>query len=133
MPRRTPKMESITLRRIESAPTITLYKLVIPTWVMTIPSTSTSTKPAFLFRSLQRETTVSQGVKEMLISEAKAYIGQMVNLVYRDRKGDEISQIAEIFDVGFVALYGPCLMTDMGEIRIDRVVSVMPFSMSKAA
>lgn len=60
-------------------------------------------------------------------------MGQIVNLVYKDRKGDEIAQVAEVFDVGFVALYGPCLMTDIGEIRIDRVVSITSLAMSQAA
>jgi hypothetical protein len=59
----------------------------------------------------------------MLISEAKSFVGQMVQLSWRDRKGDEICRGAEIFDVGFVPLYGPCLITDHGDIRLDRVTS----------
>lgn len=62
----------------------------------------------------------------MLISEAKAFIGDVVTLMYRDRKGDEIEKVAEVFDVGFVPLYGPCLITDIGEIRLDRVVGCTP-------
>jgi hypothetical protein len=42
-------------------------------------------------------------------------------------------ELAEIFDVGFVPLYGPCLITDIGEIRLDRVVSLEYASMNKAA
>ena len=69
----------------------------------------------------------------MLISEAKVFAGMVVDLVYRDRRGDEIASRAHIYEVGFVALYGPCLVTDIGEIRIDRVVSVTPLAVQQAA
>lgn len=59
----------------------------------------------------------------MLISDAKGYVGQVVELTYTDRTGAEIVDTAEVFDVNFVPLYGPCLITDIGEIRLDRVVS----------
>lgn len=60
----------------------------------------------------------------MLISEAKAYVGQIVEVFYRDRTGKEIQDTAELFDVNFIPLYGPCLVTDIGEIRLDRVVGL---------
>jgi len=69
----------------------------------------------------------------MLISEAKNFVGHVVHLQYRDRAGREHMELAEIFDVGFVPLYGPCLITDIGEIRLDRVVSLEYASMNKAA
>lgn len=57
----------------------------------------------------------------MLLTEAKRFVGQFVNLTYRERSGDTVEKTAELFDIGFVPLYGPCLITDIGEIRLDRV------------
>ena len=56
-----------------------------------------------------------------------------VEVVYADRKGTEIKEVAEIFDVNFVPLYGPCLITDIGDIRLDRVHHIERFSQTKAA
>lgn len=71
----------------------------------------------------------------MLIAEAKELVGNFVNLTYLDRNGQEIADLAEIFDVAFVPLYGPCLITDIGELRLDRVVTVelSSFASLKAA
>lgn len=69
----------------------------------------------------------------MLISDAKLLVGQIVNLEYTDRKGDILSDRVEIFDVNFIALYGPCMITDIGDIRLDRVVSAVAIQESKAA
>ncbi len=69
----------------------------------------------------------------MLISDAKSFVGQVVEVVYSDRKGTEIKEVAEIFDVNFVPLYGPCLITDIGDIRLDRVHQIEKFSQTKAA
>jgi len=69
----------------------------------------------------------------MLISDAKLLVGQIINLEYTDRKGDILSDRVEIFDVNFIALYGPCMITDIGDIRLDRVVSAVAIQESKAA
>lgn len=69
----------------------------------------------------------------MLISDAKSLVGQIVNLEYTDRKGDILSDRVEIFDVNFIALYGPCMITDIGDIRLDRVVSAVATQESQAA
>ncbi len=69
----------------------------------------------------------------MLISDAKLLVGQIVSLEYTDRKGDILSDRVEIFDVNFIALYGPCMITDIGDIRLDRVVSAVAIQESKAA
>lgn len=58
----------------------------------------------------------------MLISEAKTLIDQFVNVTYTDRNGAEITETVEIWDVAFVPLYGPCIICDAGELRLDRVV-----------
>lgn len=59
----------------------------------------------------------------MLISDAKAFAGQFAMVRYNDRAGNELTEAVEIFDVSFVPLYGPCLITDIGEIRLDRVIA----------
>ena len=69
----------------------------------------------------------------MLISDAKKYIGQVVHVSFLDRKGVELCEVAEIFDVNFVPLYGPCLITDHGDIRLDRVVAVELAAQQRAA
>ena len=69
----------------------------------------------------------------MLISDAKKFIGQIVELDFLDRTGATNTEIVEVFDVNFIALYGPCLITDIGDIRLDRVSRATPASQSKVA
>lgn len=83
---------------------------------------------------LARYSAQWQEVKEeMLISDAKGYVGQVVQVTYSDRTGTEIVDTAEVFDVNFVPLYGPCLITDIGEIRLDRVVACAAYRDSRKA
>lgn len=62
----------------------------------------------------------------MLSSEVKALIGQIVQVEYSDKDGNIYIQNAELYDIGFLPLYGPCLILDIGEIRMDRVSAVTP-------
>ena len=62
----------------------------------------------------------------MLSSDAKAFIGQIVEVEYTDKAGNVYIQNAELYDIGFLPLYGPCLILDIGEIRLDRVNSCRP-------
>jgi len=57
----------------------------------------------------------------MDIHEAKAFANQRVQLTWLDRRGDANSDQVDIYEVNFVPLYGPCLITNVGEIRLDRV------------
>ena len=59
----------------------------------------------------------------MTISEARRFVGCEVALCWHDRNGQELRTESRIYAADFVPLYGPCLMTDAGEIRVDRVVS----------
>jgi hypothetical protein len=59
----------------------------------------------------------------MLIADAKKLVGHVAHVTFTDRSGQEYVELAEIFDVGFVPLYGPCFITDVGEIRLDRILS----------
>lgn len=57
----------------------------------------------------------------MGIHEAKRFLNSNVRLTWTNRKGDEISDSVFVYEVGFVPLYGPCLVTSKGEIRLDRI------------
>lgn len=59
----------------------------------------------------------------MSIKEAKIFAGQWVELEYSDRHGDSVYERAQVFEINFVPLYGPCLITDIGDISLDRVRS----------
>lgn len=69
----------------------------------------------------------------MLLSEAKRYVGQLVSMSYRERSGETVEKVAEIYDIGFVPLYGPCLITDIGEIRLDRLQTCTLVAQEQAA
>lgn len=69
----------------------------------------------------------------MLISEAKAYIGHSVKVQYKNRNGDVCEAATMVYDVNFVPLYGPCLITDVGDIRLDRVVGCQVHAEKQAA
>lgn len=69
----------------------------------------------------------------MLISDAKKLIGQVVEIEFTDRAGKVNYETVEVFDVNFIALYGPCLITDLGDIRLDRIQGARASSDSAAA
>ena len=69
----------------------------------------------------------------MLSSEVKGFVGQIVQVEYADKLGNIYVQNAELYDIGFLPLYGPCLILDIGEIRLDRVTSCQPVRSSKVA
>ena len=55
------------------------------------------------------------------IQEAKAFVNERVQLTWLDRKGEPHSELVDVYEVNFVPLYGPCMITNVGEIRLDRV------------
>ena len=59
----------------------------------------------------------------MLLSDAQKMVGQTVVVSYQDRIGEIQTNVVEVFDACFVAMFGPCLVTDQGEIRLDRLVA----------
>ena len=59
----------------------------------------------------------------MLIKEAKTYVNTRVNLSWVDRNGAENAGVVDVYEVNFVPFYGPCMITSMGEIRLDRIQS----------
>lgn len=59
----------------------------------------------------------------MQIQEAKAYVNCRVELTWTDRKGEANTDVVDVYEVNFVPLYGPCMITNVGEIRLDRVLA----------
>jgi hypothetical protein len=60
----------------------------------------------------------------MLATEAKAFVGHIVQVEHTDKEGNVFIENAELYDIGFLPLYGPCLLLDIGEVRLDRVMSL---------
>jgi len=60
----------------------------------------------------------------MSFKDAQQYIGMSCEVAWRDRRGDLQTKQVFVNDVTFIPLYGLCMVTDYGEIRLDRVVSV---------
>ena len=62
------------------------------------------------------------GGHEVELQDARKLANQTVSLSWKDRKGEIINDRLFIYEVKFVPLYGPCLITDLGEIAIERVL-----------
>jgi hypothetical protein len=60
----------------------------------------------------------------MLLSEAKAYIGKVCSISWRDRTGAEMVTVSKVYDATFVPLYGGYVVTDADDIRLDRINSM---------
>lgn len=60
----------------------------------------------------------------MLLTEAKAYIGKVCTIRFYDRTGREQVLVSKIYDATFVPLYGGYFVTDMDDIRLDRVAGI---------
>jgi len=60
----------------------------------------------------------------MLLSEAKTYIGKVCTIRFLDRSGQEHEVTSLVYDATYVPLYGGYIVTDMDDIRLDRVNSV---------
>lgn len=57
----------------------------------------------------------------MEIREARSMVGCTVHLNWTDRKGDTHQGTSEIYKLEFVPMYGPCLITDFGELHLDKI------------
>jgi len=60
----------------------------------------------------------------MGVHEAKAYVGSLCEIVWRDRAGNTHVTLATVEDARYVPLYGAYLITDAEDIRLDQVVSI---------
>lgn len=69
----------------------------------------------------------------MLVTDASKFIGQFVHVTYLEPGQPERVSLAEVFDVNFVPLKGPCLVTDIGDFRLDRVAELSGLAYRKTA
>ena len=60
----------------------------------------------------------------MLLAEAKSYIGKVCKVRFLDRNSEEHEVSSLVYDATYVPLYGGYFVTDMDDIRLDRIVAV---------
>jgi hypothetical protein len=60
----------------------------------------------------------------MLLAEAKSYIGKVCRVRFLDRNNEEHEVSSLVYDATYVPLYGGYFVTDMDDIRLDRIVAV---------
>lgn len=60
----------------------------------------------------------------MGVHDAKAYVGALCEIVWKDRKGNTHVTLATVEDAKYVPLYGAYLITDEEDIRLDQVISI---------
>lgn len=59
----------------------------------------------------------------MELAQLKTLEGRVAEVAWTDRRGEILSQELEIYEVAFVPMYGPCLVTPVGNISVARVQS----------
>jgi hypothetical protein len=76
-----------------------------------------------------------RGGMHMGVHDAKAYVGSLCEITWKDRVGNTHVTLATVEDARYVPLYGAYLITDAEDIRLDQVVSieVADVAMRKAA
>ena len=62
----------------------------------------------------------------MLSSDARAYVGQTVHIEFTDGTGTARNETTTVYAFGFHPVGGPCLVTNVGEVRLDRVLNCNP-------
>lgn len=60
----------------------------------------------------------------MELLQAKTFIGKTCSIWWRERSGAERHVVSRVHDATFVPLYGGYLITDVDDIRLDRIISV---------
>src|SRR4051794_19094741 len=60
----------------------------------------------------------------MQLAEARSYIGKVCRIRFHDRSGQEHEVSSLVYDATYVPLYGGYFVTDMDDVRLDRVISV---------
>lgn len=61
----------------------------------------------------------------MQLLEAKNFIGRLCSITWRERSGEERQTISKVHDATYVPLYGGYLITDIDDIRLDRIIQVL--------
>lgn len=57
----------------------------------------------------------------MTYQEAKSVVGTYVRLIVESHRGP-VTERVHVFNIGMAPRLGPCLFTDHGEIRLDKVL-----------
>lgn len=60
----------------------------------------------------------------MHINDVRCFIGYEVNVEFTDWNGEVKKQTTHIHEINFIPMYGACLVGDMDDIWLDRVVSI---------
>ncbi len=60
----------------------------------------------------------------MPISEAKKLIGNTCAVYWTDREGHVIRTVSKIYDATFVPMYGGFLVTEIEDLRLDRIHAI---------
>lgn len=70
----------------------------------------------------------------MGLQEATQLVGQDIDLVWLDRHGDRKEAIVYVFQAKVHPYHGPYLVTDQGDVMLDRIESICePYQDQKAA
>lgn len=67
------------------------------------------------------------------MSEAKRFVGQVCSVSWRDREGAPVSAESRVHAVTYMPMYGPYLVLDMDDIRLDCVTDLRPMSEIRSA
>ncbi|HWP31808.1 MAG TPA: hypothetical protein VNK96_08845 [Fimbriimonadales bacterium] len=78
-------------------------------------------------------TIFSSGQKMLTLAEAKKHIGLKVEVLYKDRLGNDYRKHGELLAVEYVPLYGTTLRFDFGEIGLEKTLAITPLEISRAA
>lgn len=58
----------------------------------------------------------------MEVQLAKGLIDKSIRLRWTDRKGEVVEESVYVCSVQFVPFYGPCLITETGQVPLERIV-----------
>lgn len=69
----------------------------------------------------------------MTLAEAKKHVGQKVEVLYKDRLGNDYRKSGELLAVEYIPLYGTTLRFDFGEIGLEKTLTIIPLEIPRAA
>lgn len=69
----------------------------------------------------------------MGLPEATELIHKDIDLIWRDRKGNRREAVVYVFQAKVHPYHGPYLVTDQGDVMLDRIETVSLWQPSRAA
>src|SRR5215831_20197430 len=60
----------------------------------------------------------------MPIAEAKKLVGKSCAVYWTNREGQVVRTVSKIYDATFVPMYGGYLVTDIDDLRLDRIQAI---------